>query len=346
VTAELADFFRAFADYSLAGGYAPLYEEMVRAAADNPDVVELVAASPPHAHLPNNLHAAARYLLLTGVEHPLAAAYEPDFDGDIGALFCDLVLSHRSAISELLATRHVQTNEVNRSAAIAPLLNLIAERERARLALIDVGCSAGLNLSLDRYRIDIGDVVLGPTDAGLRLVSESRGTDPVDRPAEFAWRRGIDRDPIDVTDIDAVRWLESLVWPDHPDRLARLRAAIAENQAEPPPLVRADAVQGLHDALRDAPSDLLTVIITTWVVFYFDEDLRREFETALTSADRPTAWLAMEQQGVVPDVEIPVYPEGDGEVSVMTLVSGGGGRAVTREFLGFTHPHGAWVDLA
>ena len=27
------------------------------------------------------------------------------------------------------------------------------------------------------------------------------------------------------------------------------------------------------------------------------------------------------------------------------LVTGGAGRPTTREFLGFTHPHGAWVDL-
>ena len=31
--------------------------------------------------------------------------------------------------------------------------------------------------------------------------------------------------------------------------------------------------------------------------------------------------------------------------AVMTLVTGGAGTPVTREFRGFTHPHGAWVDL-
>lgn len=342
---DLAAFFRAFADWSLAA-YAPLYDRMVRAAADDPEVMSLVADAPPEAHVPNNLHAAARYLLLSGVDHPLTEAYEPGFVGDIGALFCDLVLAHPDQIGELLATRHVQTNEVNRAAAIAPLVNLVGQRGGSSVALIDVGCSAGLNLIFDRYRIDLGGVVLGPADAGLRLTAESRGRPALAEPAEIGWRRGIDRNPIDLRLPDEARWLESLVWPDHPERLLRLRAAIAEAQADPPPLVRADAIEGLRAALDDAPADLSAVIVTSWVVFYFDDDLRREFESTILDAARPTEWLAMEMADVVPDVDIPPAPDEDGEVSVMTLVSGGAGRPVTREFLGFTHPHGAWVDLA
>lgn len=341
----IAGFFVSFADYTLKG-YAPLYERIVRAAAANEHVIDIVAAAPPESHVPNNLLASARYLLLGGAEHPLADAYSPGFQGDIGALFCDFVLAHRDEISELLATRHVQTNEVNRTAAIAPLLNLIGRRSGSSIALVDMGCSAGLNLLLDRYRIEVGDVALGPAGARLRLTAENRGRPAVADPADIAWRRGIDRNPIDVTDPDEARWLESLIWPDHPERLRRMHAAIAEVRADPPPLVRADAVTGLRDALADAPTGLEVVIVTTWVVFYFDDELRAEFEATILGADRPTAWLAMEMAGVVPGVEIPDAPEDEGEVSVMTLVTGGADRPVTREFLGFTHPHGAWVDLA
>ena len=349
MTDALSEWWHSFADYSLKG-CAPRYEAMVRAAADDPAVMAVGAAAPPEAHVPNNLHAAARYLLLDGADHPLAAGYEPDFQGDIGRLFCDFVRSRPDEIAALLATRYVQTNEVNRTAAIAPLVNLVARRARVetagtRLALVDVGCSAGLNLLLDRYRIEVGDTVLGPADARLRLTAECRGAAPIAAPAEIAWRRGIDRNPIDVTDDDEARWLESLVWPDHPDRLARLRAAIAEVRADPPPLVRADAVDGLRAALVDAPADLSVLVVTSWVVFYFDEEQRRALEATILGADRPVSWLAMEMAGIVPGIEVPEPPPDAGEVSVMTLVTGGAGRPTTREFLGFTHPHGAWVDL-
>lgn len=135
------------------------------------------------------------------------------------------------------------------------------------------------------------------------------------------------------------------MWPDQPERFARLRAAIEEAQANPPTLVKADAVRGLQAELADAPADLLALVVTTWVLFYFPENLRREFEATILEADRPTAWLAMEMAGVVPGIDLPTAPEDDGEVSAMTLVTGGAGREPTREFLGWTHPHGAWVDL-
>ena len=42
MSAAIADFYRVFADFSLKG-YAPRCEAMVRAAADNTEVIELVA---------------------------------------------------------------------------------------------------------------------------------------------------------------------------------------------------------------------------------------------------------------------------------------------------------------
>lgn len=352
--AALAGFFRTFADYSLGDGI-PLYDAMVRAAADDPEIMALVAAAPSEAHVPNNLHAAARFLLLSGVDHPLAEAYEPGYAGDLGPLFRDLVLAHREDVSELLATRYVQTNEVNRCAAIAPCLDRVGARARRPLALVDVGCSAGFNLVVDRHRIELtspddhDDVVWarGPRDAALVITAENRGRVPDDEPAEIGWRRGIDRNPIDVTDEDDARWLEALVWPDHPERRARVHAAIDAVRADPPALVRTDALDGLRSALADAPGDHLVTVLTTWVVFYFDEELRRAFEATILDAGRPTAWVAMEMAGVVPGIAVPPVPGplAGGEVSVMSLVSAGAGRPADREFLGFTHPHGAWVSL-
>ncbi|MEM7140093.1 MAG: DUF2332 domain-containing protein [Actinomycetota bacterium] len=345
MTAALRDWWRSFAEYSLAE-YSPRYHDMVMAAADDADVMALVAAAPPEAHVPNNLHAAARYLLLTGADHELAAAYESGYVGDPGPAFCDLVLANRDEIAGLLATRYVQTNEVNRTAVIAPCVNRIAAEAGSPVSLIDLGCSAGLNLIFDRYRLDVGDVSLGPADAELRLWAESRGAPAHAEAASIPWRRGVDRNPIDVTDPDEALWLRALIWPDQPERAERLAAAIAAFVEDPPELVRAPALEGLAGALADAPEDTLALVVTTWVVFYFDEELRRDFERMLIEADRPTAWLAMEMGGIVDGVELPEPPDGDGEVSAMTVVSGGAGRPVQRRFLGWTHPHGAWVDLA
>ncbi len=39
---------------------------------------------------------------------------------------------------------------------------------------------------------------------------------------EVVVRVGVDLDPVDVTDADDARWLRACLWPDQPERLARL----------------------------------------------------------------------------------------------------------------------------
>src|SRR5207245_11305897 len=109
-------------------------------------LLALVLESPPAAHMPLVLLAAVHYLLLEGLDHPLADVYAGRTAADPAPLFRQLCLDHRHAAAELLAHRHVQTNEVGRSALIAPALAVVAARLGEPLALVDVGASAGLNL--------------------------------------------------------------------------------------------------------------------------------------------------------------------------------------------------------
>lgn len=123
------------------------------------------------------------------------------------------------------------------------------------LARLDVGTSAGLTLLLDRYayRYEPGGAIGQPSS--VELTCGTRG--PVPLPSAvpvFADAVGLDSDPIDVTDDDAVRWLEACVWPDQADRFARLRAAIAIGRRQPPHLVRGDAVADLRAAPTCSPS--------------------------------------------------------------------------------------------
>ena len=70
----------------------------------------------------------------------------------------------------------------------------------------------------------------------VRWSSRARSTGDVPLPAalpEVVWRGGIDLHPLDVRDDDAMRWLETLVWPEHDDRRARLAAAVGLARAGP-----------------------------------------------------------------------------------------------------------------
>ena len=126
---------------------------------------------------------------------------------------------------------------------------------------MEVGASAGLCLLPDRYAYDYGGTILGDPASPVRLSCEPRG--PVLIPAtppEVVWRRGIDLAPVDLGDPDAVRWLESCVWPDQPQRLARLRAAVEVARADPPLVLQGDLLDQVGPVVAQAPAGATVVV--------------------------------------------------------------------------------------
>ena len=130
-------------------------------------VLDLVRAAPPEAHLPPTLLGAVHYLLLDGLDHPLADVYA----GRSGR-------RPRSRCSSTSATPTgtgspscwpsggCRPTTAAGARVIGPGLTWIAEQIGGPFALVDVGASAGLNLLCDRYRLDYGDHgATGPADS-------------------------------------------------------------------------------------------------------------------------------------------------------------------------------------
>jgi hypothetical protein len=156
------------------------------------------------------LCAALRFDALADPAHPLAPAIGagpvigPAEDGAVIASFTPAVL-------ERLKNWLVQTNEVSR--AIAWLLPLDLLRESEEVVLVDIGCSAGLNLVGDRVEQAWTDA------AGAPLIpSPSR---------RIVRRLGLDRAPVDAADPVQAAWLRACVWPGQLDRQRRLEEALA-----------------------------------------------------------------------------------------------------------------------
>jgi hypothetical protein len=345
----LAELWEWFADTSCAG-YSPLYERIARAVAASPEMIELISAAPPSGHQPTVLLASVHYLLLGGLDHPLASVYAGTSHADAGPLFVDMCLTNRDRVLQLLASRHTNTNEVGRSAVIGPALTATADIVGAPVGLVDVGCSAGLNLLCDRYLLDYGSVgVTGPADATVHISCEVVGSRlPPIAPMlpVIAERVGIDRQPVDVTNDDDVRWQLGCVWPDT-GRLPRTRLALAVAKQRPPRFVRGDALERVTDVVLGLPAGIVPVVITTWAAAYFSVAERVAFREALAAAsqDRPVAWISGEGAGVI-DLfgEVDATSDAQGlESSVLGLVVFRGGVAEPR-FLALVHPHGNWID--
>ncbi|MEJ7585877.1 MAG: DUF2332 family protein, partial [Acidimicrobiales bacterium] len=161
--ADRAAQFRSFAGAD--GRTAPLYRRFAEATAEDPEVLALLDPAPERQQRSVLLFAAVHALVLADPSCDLARFY-PSVDPveaaravareDPWPAFRAFCLDRRAELEAVIATRNTQTNEVGRSAALAPALELVHRATGRPLSLLEVGASAGLNLCLDRYRIEYG----------------------------------------------------------------------------------------------------------------------------------------------------------------------------------------------
>ncbi|GGS13001.1 MULTISPECIES: DUF2332 domain-containing protein [Actinokineospora] len=352
-TAQLDEIrfrLRAFADTE-AAGESPLYAHLAGRAADDPDVAALLSSAPPEQARPTLLLAAAHRVLQANPFHELVNYYPSmggtyGLDGGTWPLFRSFVLDHADAVRALIATRSTQTNEVRRAALLYPALAIAAKQAKGPVGLLEVGCSAGLLLGVDRYAYRYqtelsGQVVAGPakTPVGLHCALELApgATMPVlPKKLALAARIGLDRSPVDLDDEDAVAWLEACVWADQPERQRLLTTAITLLRKDPPPVIAGDAVDDLGVAADRVPDDVPLVVLTSNVLPYLSEQRRGLFIEALAelAGRRPTWWLSHEgyQAGLsllVPDRGDLAASPGTGAFGLLGLTTWEGGRPKT-----------------
>src|SRR6266567_5569966 len=212
------------------------------------------------------------------------------------------------SVVAIAVRRKTRTSETGRCAVLYPAIAEAARRAGANaVGLIDVGCSAGLNLHVDRVGITYSNgQSLGDPSSGVQLSSSIVGDRPLPARAmpEVVARVSVDLDPVDMTDADDARWLRACLWPDQPERAARLEAEIALAATAPPLLLQGDAVQVMPDAFARVPADALPVVTTTWALSHFPLESRLRFLHRLdqAAAGRAVAWVSAEGVGVAPAI--------------------------------------------
>ena len=318
---SLHDLFLAYAEDCR--GYSPIYEHITAAIADDAEVQELSTGGQPGQPPPNLICAATHYLLLSGVQHDLAHYYPSvtpaaaPIDDALYPAFRDFCLRNADALRPLVASRLVQTNEVGRSACLLPGYAEVSRREEGRpLALIDFGCSAGLNLLFDRFGYDYGSVRWGDASSPVQLRCELRGeaAPPLQDGTPVAgWRVGVDLNPIDVTDADSLLWLRALVWPEHREREATLVAAAGLMREHPQRLVQGDGVALLPMLIAEAPADHALVVYYSFVLHQLSPEARRQFYKVLADAShkRPIYVVSMAGLMQATKIELTAWRNGD-----------------------------------
>ncbi len=306
----LAERFRVFAREECSGKsglnvMSPTYETLSLSIAENPGLLALARECMVGQPIPNLFFAAVKRISDDCHCEELAGHYTRIGEGGVPgcglsgsfAQFCD---RYDSEIVDLVRTRRVQTNEIRRCSYLMPAFgSAFVDGGRKPLALIDVGASAGLNLLWDSYQYRYSDgSTFGPSDAEVVIECELRNEMP-DIPGEMpdvAFRRGVDLNPVDLGDEEQFLWMMALVWPDHPDRAALLRAARRIWLNDPPRVERGDALEVLPRVLAEVPRDTALCVFHCHTLNQFPAESRNVFYEILDgeSLDRPIYHVSSE----------------------------------------------------
>ena len=344
----------------------PLYAALCGIAAEDERALTLLAEAPPEQRKANLLLAALHERVLAGAAPELAAYYpsaggERAADEGLAAALRACLEREWPTLVEHLRHGATQTNEVARSAAIWPALDAVARATGVgNLALLDFGCSAGLNLGVDhchlRYQTDDGAWhERGACRDGRAVEIEALWLGSAPLPQDAGWRlasrHGLDPAPVDVGDPARLRWLQACLWPQDARRRERLARAAAQLRDLPVTLTQADdCIDAIETWLISLPPGVQPVLLTSWVLYYFSApDLARLRATVDRLAlAHGLAWIcgelpALSAQEQTP-AQLPALPpdEVSSSATLWTLRHADAG-CVAESRLGWSHPHGRWV---
>ena len=344
---------------------SPLYAALCDATRDDDTLVDLLLSAPPSQRRPVLVFAALHELALTEATEALSPWYPTarwlsqcgGLDGapatpapisidDLAlgvAAVREVAREHHDQLGHLLAHRSTQTNEVGRSGVLAFAQRLVADG--ASFGLVDLGCSAGLNLLPDTYCIEASDgTLLGDASSGVTISPTWIEGSPRGARWQIEWRCGIEVAPIDLASDADARWLLACQWPDDLDRFERTRRAIRQWRARStqPPILPGTALTRLEEAVEMAPADLPLIVQHSWVAAYLSRQEQDELAALIRrlGANRPLSWLWLEHAREVPGLE-PPRPLRARIPGSSLLVSERIGEAP--QVLAQVQPHGGWA---
>lgn len=341
----LADRFRTHA-----GTSTHLYGYAMRAMADDWEaggVVRSVCAgyeqAPEGSVLQLRLLAGVFRIVLTGRAPGLVRFYPclggTDSPEHAWPHLREVFADHAEELHQALVVAP-QTNEVGRCAALlAGLFDLVAAAGVSRIALLEVGASAGLNLLLDSYGLSGDGWRWGSATSPVQLESAIIGRlRPA--PVTIVSRRGCDLHPVDVTTEAGRLLLTSFVWPFDLHRHRRLAAALKVARDRPPVVDQASAADWLADRLprTEGSADVLPVVWQSITELYWPPEETRRVQRLLAhvGCEQRLGHVAMEY---APGASTTASPQ------VSTALWSPDRSSVRRRVLGTAHDHGVPVRL-
>lgn len=252
----------------------------------------------------------------------LTAAYPPHDISDeaLWSAIEKAIAAHDVFLESYLASPP-QTNEVSRSGSILGGALHLAAATGLPLDLYEIGSSAGLNLSFDRYHYDLSIAEWGSEAEGVTIIQDWQGNPPpLDAPLVVRHRRGCDQNPLDPSSDEHRTRLLSYVWPDQSARITRLNAALASTARAGLRVEKADAADWVEKIFsQQAEQGIVRTLVHSIVWQYLPDTVKARIKAAIHKAgaaatsDAPVAWLRVEPDGNNPyaNVKLTIWPGGE-----------------------------------
>jgi hypothetical protein len=333
---DVAQSFITFAQSRCQGQFGSLlYDFLSRKIAEDPEILDIVRYC-PRRPIPQLFLGVVQYLLMTHPDDTLSqqlSHYYPSLNASLDnapldapelyPTFRTFCKAYRQHIIEQLAFRIVQTNHVTRCSALLPAFTEVARREGKALSIIEIGASAGFNLSWDNYQYIYRNGTttrLGNEQAPIVIECTLQGSKqpPLQEPfPSVAYRVGIDLHPVNAHVADEVVWLRALIWPERKEYVKFLEQSVCVAQTQQLNLVQGDATAELPStlkALSTIASDTTWCVLSSYMLFQLDEAGRTMLQDIIASAaqgERAVYWVAIEWYDIQsPSVYLSVFRNG------------------------------------
>jgi len=332
---KLKSWFERFAEKECKG-VSPFYDFLSKKIANEKEILSLASFCRQGQPMPNLLFAAVHFLLLKNPKTELAKYYPSIYNNSLVDLpfeiFQRFCIGNSKEIKRILQTKIVQTNVINRSAYLMPIIFSLFEEGEA-INIIDIGTSAGLTLNFDLYEYNYGEHgSFGKSRVKIESEIKEGNLPKFNLNILVKNKIGIDQNPIDLKKEEEALWLKALIWADRKKRFKRIENAIEVARTEDNKLIKAKTIEDFKEIILAQEKQIPLVVYQTHVLYQFTKEKRIEFWEMLDDVgkERDFFYVSAESSLVLehdygftnPIVELTTYMRGTKSKKLVAQTNG------------------------
>jgi hypothetical protein len=339
---KISERFLAFAEFECKGN-STLYYQLSNQIAEDSEILAMASATRIGQPIPNIFLAAVHFLLLKNNEQALATFY-PSISKQKTSeipfqLFKNFCLDNEKDIVDIIATKIVQTNVINRCSYLMPIFSKIMNDENRPTTIIDIGTSAGLTLNFDKYEYWYNDKKI----FGNSKVVNSSKIISAEIPTIYPIKQkiskiGIDQNIIDTTNKDELLWLQSLIWPDQLDRFGYMEEALKLEHLNEINFCKGQSIKEFEEIILNVDKDQALIIYATHTLYQFSQAHKDEFYSMIERIGKERDLYFLSVEGIKSLLE--KYNSTETVIALTTYKN----KEKMETFIAETNGHGNWIN--